>query len=235
MKKAILHWSTGKDAAYALYQISQSNEYDVVQLSTSVQQQYDRVSMHGIRRELLLRQVAALKTALPVDIIEMSTPLTNQQYEALMQERCMTYKTQGIVNHIFGDILLEDLKVFREGQLSKLGLIAVFPLWKKPTASLLIEMIEAGFKALVICVNETYLDKSFLGRTIDSDFLSDLPEGVDPCGEYGEFHTFVYDGPLFKKAVEFKLGDAVYKTYDAPQTEDGAPAQKSGFWFLDLL
>lgn len=235
MKKAVLHWSTGKDAAYALYQISQNIEYDVVRLSTSIQQQYDRVSMHGIRRELLLRQVAALKTALQLDIIDMPTPLTNQEYESLMRERCTNYKKQGIVTHVFGDILLEDLKVFREQQLSSLGLSAVFPLWKRSTDSLLLAMIEAGFKAVVICVNESYLDKSFLGRTIDQQFLKDLPAGVDPCGENGEFHTFVYNGPIFKNAVDFTVGESVYKTYDAPKTSEGENAEKFGFWFLDLL
>ncbi|WP_430615420.1 ATP-binding protein [Flavobacterium sp. JP2137] len=235
MKKALLHWSTGKDAAYALHQLQQSGQYDILRLSTSVQLEYDRVSMHGIRRELLLRQVAALKTSLPLDLLELPFPLSHETYDALMLEQCLHYKEQGIYHHVFGDILLADLKDFRERQLSKLGLTAVFPLWNRPTDQLLLEMISAGFKAVVICVNETQLGREFLGRTLDEQFLKDLPKGVDPCGENGEFHTFVYDGPLFEKPVAFQVGEAVYKTYDAPKTTADAQAKKIGFWFLDLL
>lgn len=235
MKKAILHWSTGKDAAYVLYQVEQAGTYDIVCLSTTVQQELNRVSMHGIRRELLLRQVAALKTELQLDLVEMPNPLSAMEYESIMGKRGLRYKEEGIQHHVFGDILLTDLKEYREQQLNKLALTAVFPLWQKPTATLLLEMIESGFKAVVVCVNEQHLDKSFLGRTINQQFLKDLPTAVDPCGENGEFHTFVYDGPIFKNPVDFKVGESVYKTYDAPKSTEGETAKKFGFWFLDLL
>ncbi len=233
MKQAILNWSTGKDAAYSLYLLQQSKEYEVVRLTTTVQQQFGRVSMHGIRRDLLLRQVHAV--GLPVDVVELPNPLSTRDYELLMRAHCCKYRDEGILHHVFGDILLEDLKAFREQQLSQLGLIGVFPLWNKPTKPLLQEMIEAGFKAIVVCVNETFLDQTFLGRTIDDQFLNDLPEGVDPCGENGEFHTFVYDGPIFVKKLEFQIGEVVYKTYDAPKTNEGEAAKRFGFCFLDLL
>lgn len=141
-----------------------------------------------------------------------------------------------IRNSIFGDILLDDLKAHRENQLSFVGVNAIFPLWNTPTSILIKKIIESGIKAIVICVNETYLDKSFIGRTIDKQFVDDLPENVDPCGENGEFHTFVYDSPNFSEPVLFELGEVIYKTYDITiKKEEEVEVERFGYWFLDLL
>lgn len=233
MNICFLNWSTGKDAAYALYCIQQERKYEVVRLLTTTNAAVDRVSMHGVRQELLLRQVEQLE--IPIDIIALDASLTMETYEARMSEQLQLYLESDIKFSVYGDILLEDLKKFREHQLQKIGFTGVFPLWKRPTRALFIEMIEAGFKTIVVCVNTAFLDKSFLGRTLDVQFLADLPENVDPCGENGEFHTFVYDGPIFKSPVQFLRGEAVYKTYPAPRNQGEVQEADYGYWFLDLL
>ncbi len=146
-------------------------------------------------------------------------------------------KSQGMTHSIFGDIFLEDLRRYREDQLQTIGMEAVFPLWKKNTTDLIHEFLGLGFKTIVTCVNETYLDKSFAGRIIDRDFINDLPENVDPCGENGEFHTFTFDGPLFKNPVQFEIGDTVKKTYPKPKSDkDGEDVNEAYvFWFRDLV
>lgn len=232
-KKAFLNWSSGKDAAYSLYQIQQADELEVVRLMTTVNEHFGRVSMHGIREEILQRQAECI--GLPLDIVYLTEKLTLEEYESIIISRLNEYANDGIVDSIYGDILLEDLKVFREAQLARLNITGVFPLWNRDTKELVHEMIDSGLKTIVICVNEQYLDKSFIGRTIDRQFIADLPEGVDPCGENGEFHTFVYDGPMFKKPVPFELGDIVYKTYDAPKQCHQKEILQYGFWFLDIL
>ena len=234
MKKAILNWSTGKDAAYALYKIQLKGDYKLERLVTTVNDKVKRVSMHGVKEELLLRQVEAL--GMEGDIIYLDENMNMLDYETQIMQYWEESRNAGVKNSIFGDILLEDLKAHRERQLSSVGVNAVFPLWNIPTSELVNEIIEVGIKAIVICVNETFLDKSFIGRTIDKQFVEDLPENVDPCGENGEFHTFVYDGPNFIESVPFEKGDIVYKTYDITvKTEDGVDVKKFGYWFLDLL
>lgn len=233
MKSAFLNWSSGKDAAYALYQIEQSNELEVVRLMTTVNEHFGRVSMHGIREEVLKRQAECIGISL--DIVHLYEKLSLQEYEAIIMTQLEEYKRLGILDSIYGDILLEDLKTFREAQLARLGITGVFPLWNSDTTTLIHEMVDCGLKTIVVCVNEQYLDKSFVGRTIDKQFIEDLPDGVDPCGENGEFHTFVYDGPMFKKPVPFEVGEMVYKTYDAPRQCHQKEILHYGFWFLDIL
>lgn len=233
MKSAFLNWSSGKDAAYALYQIQQSNELEVVRLMTTVNEHFGRVSMHGIREEVLKRQAQCIGISL--DIVHLHEKLSLQEYEAIIMTQLEEYKRLGILDSIYGDILLEDLKTFREAQLARLGITGVFPLWNRDTTKLIHEMVDSGLKTIVVCVNEQYLDKSFVGRTIDKQFIEDLPNGVDPCGENGEFHTFVYDGPMFKKPVPFEVGEMVYKTYDAPKQCHQKEIMHYGFWFLDIL
>lgn len=233
MKNAFLNWSSGKDAAYALYQIQQSNELEVVRLMTTVNEHFGRVSMHGIREEVLKRQAECIGISL--DIVHLHEKLSLQEYEAIIMTQLEQYKRVGILDSIYGDILLEDLKTFREAQLARLGITGVFPLWNRDTTALIHEMVDCGLKTIVVCVNEQYLDKSFVGRTIDKQFIEDLPDGVDPCGENGEFHTFVYDGPMFKKPVPFEVGEMVYKTYDAPKQCHQKEILHYGFWFLDIL
>ena len=234
MKKAILNWSTGKDAAYALYKVQLEGEYKVERLITTVNDKVKRVSMHGVREELLLRQVKAL--GINGDIIYLNENSNMADYESRIMNYWLESKNQGIKNSVFGDILLEELKEHRENQLSVIDVNAVFPLWNTPTSLLIDEIIDSGIKAIVICVNEAFLDKSFIGRTIDKQFVKDLPGNVDPCGENGEFHSFVYDSPNFREPVSFEIGEVVYKTYDISiKTDEEIEVKKFGYWFLDLL
>lgn len=233
MRQAFLNWSSGKDAAYALYQLQHTNDVKVIRLMTSVNEHFGRVSLHGIREEVLQRQADCL--GLPLDVVYLNEKLNLQEYETIITTRLKEYNKIGIKDSVYGDILLEDLKMFRETQLARLGINGVFPLWNRNTTELIHEMVDSGLKTIVVCVNEQYLDKSFVGRTIDKQFIVDLPEGVDPCGENGEFHTFVYDGPMFHKPVPFELGEMVYKTYDAPTQCNQTEILHYGFWFLDIL
>ncbi|MBZ9731465.1 diphthine--ammonia ligase [Salegentibacter sp. JZCK2] len=239
MKKAYLNWSSGKDAAMSLYKVCKEGEYSVEKLVTTVNTEFNRISMHGVRIELLQKQAECLD--LPLHQIELHGEISMQKYNEVMEVETNKLLDEGFTHSIFGDIFLEDLKRYREKQLEKIGAKAVFPLWNRNTKELVEEFISSGFKAIVVCVNNEKLDKSFCGRTIDSDFLNDLPEGVDPCGENGEFHTFVFDGPIFKEPVDFKIGEMVEKYYKpVEELEDDCftTNQKSwdtSFMYCDLL
>lgn len=224
--KTYFNWSSGKDAALALHYLLQEEQYRVAYLLTSVNAGYGRVSMHGLRRELLQQQVAAI--GIPAGTIELPEMPGKEEYEALMREKLDMLASDGFTHAGFGDIFLEDLRQYREQQLSALNIKAVFPLWKKDTRVLLRKFIASGFKAIVVCVDAARLDASFAGRMLDEDLLRDLPEDVDPCGENGEFHSFCFDGPIFKEPVRFTVGDTVYREY-------AAGPDKHGFWFCDLL
>jgi len=229
MQKTFFNWSTGKDSALALYYLLQDPNYQVDRLLTSVNADLNRVTMHGLRRELLERQVRELQ--LPCDTIEIPEKADMESYNALMRKAVEDLKNEGYQTAAFGDIFLEDLRTYRENQLAQLDIGTVFPLWKKDTAALMREFIRLGFKSVVVCVNAQLLDESFVGREIDLDFLNDLPENVDPCGENGEFHTFCFDGPVFRNPVPFEIGDNVYREYPAPNEKETS----AGFWFCDLL
>ncbi|KAA9041244.1 diphthine--ammonia ligase [Ginsengibacter hankyongi] len=244
-QKIIINWSGGKDSALCLYKIMQSQQYDVLCLLTSINEKYQRISMHGVRVDLLNEQAESIGLSL----IKMQVPEmpSMETYERLMETVLTGLQQKGASAAAFGDIFLDDLRKYREGRLVLLRLKPVFPLWKIPTGRLVREFIDLGFKTIITCVNEKYLDKSFAGRVIDNDFLKDLPPGVDPCGENGEFHTFVFDGPLFKKPIPFTKGEIVYKKYAAPGTQKddrvnnvsdtnaSASPFDNGFWFCDLL
>ena len=220
--KTYLNWSTGKDSALALYHLQQGANYQVEYLLTSVNVHYQRVSMHGVRTALLQQQVQAL--GIPGGTVELPKHTTNEVYEQEMGKKITELKTTGFTHAAFGDIFLEDLRQYREQQLGPFYIQTVFPLWKKDTRQLVEEFIELGFQAIVVCVNAGRLDRSFAGRLIDRDFINDLPPGVDPCGENGEFHTFCFDGPIFQQPVLFSPGEVVYKEYIMD-------AQKTGFGF----
>jgi uncharacterized protein (TIGR00290 family) len=224
--KTYFNWSSGKDSALALHYLLQDKDYSVDYLLTSVNAHHKRVSMHGLRMELLQQQVKAI--GIPNGTVELPEQPTNAEYEKRMIEKVKQLKADGFEYAAFGDIFLEDLRKYREQQLEKLNIKTVFPLWKKDTKQLILEFIDLGFKAIVVCVNATLLDKSFTGRIIDKDFISDLPEGIDPCGENGEFHTFCFDGSVFKHPIKFSIGETVFKEYKDDR-------MKSGFWFCDLL
>jgi len=239
MNKAYLNWSSGKDSALSLFYAQAQDEYKVEKLLTTINKDVDRVTMHGVRKELLLQQ--AEKLGLPIEISELSAETSMEDYNRKMQEVTNSLVDEGFSHSLFGDIFLEDLKKYREDLLKDVGLTAVFPLWQKDTKELISEFIELDFKAVVVCTNSKYLDDSFCGRIIDHDFVKDLPENVDPCGENGEFHTFVFDGPIFKSPVEFKIGEKVKRFYKPSGNKDDNCFQDydqswdTEFCFCDLI
>jgi uncharacterized protein (TIGR00290 family) len=225
-----MSWSGGKDSALALYRLTQQGLYRVDCLLTSMNAAFGRVSMHGLRRELLESQAAALGIALRT--LELPEQPDMPAYEQAMQDQISQLASEGFTHGCFGDIFLEDLRDYRERSWATANLQSVFPLWKNNSTELMNEFIRLGFRALVICVNETLLDRSFCGRELDPDFLLDLPASVDPCGENGEYHSFVYDGPLFSRPVGFRKGEQVFRPYPAPA---GPDALSYGFYYQDLL
>ncbi|WP_419869644.1 Dph6-related ATP pyrophosphatase [Chryseobacterium sp. CT-SW4] len=231
--KAVFNWSSGKDSALALYAIQKENNVKVTSLLTSINTEYQRVSMHGVPISLLEQQAKSLD--LPLIKMEIPKEPTMEEYQKIMAETMNRLQSQGITHSVFGDIFLEDLRNYREEQLKSIGMKAVFPLWKKNTLELIYEFIDLGFKTIVSCVNETYLDKSFAGRVIDENFIKDLPENVDPCGENGEFHTFTFDGPIFNFPIEFEVGEIVKKTYPRPKESEDKHDGDYVFWFCDLV
>ena len=240
MIKAYFNWSGGKDSAMALWKTLQQKKLEIAYLLTSVNCIHNRVSMHGVSRELLEAQAASLQ--IPLTTIELPEQPDMIEYETAMMQKVTWLRKQGITHSIFGDIFLEDLKNYREEKLATAGIECVFPIWKKDTKDLIKEFIDAGFKALIVCVNEKFLDKSFCGRMIDEDFCKNLPGNVDICGENGEFHTFVYDGPIFSNPIRVKKGEIIYREYSAPKTGNAVASQSMsgkernyGFYFCDLL
>lgn len=232
------NWSGGKDSTLALYYLLQNPEFSVKALVTTVNEEHQRISMHGVRRELLHEQ--ARQIGIPVHEILLPDSPNMSDYETAMNKGLQPLLDQGIRHCAFGDIFLEDLRKYREDKLEEIGVTAVFPLWKRETDELIETFIDLGFKTIVVCTQADKLDESFVGRTIDRDFLNDLPPGVDPCGENGEFHTFVYDGPIFKQPVSFELGEKVFRTYGKPtESEDdvcgNSPERISGFHYIDLM
>jgi len=232
--KAFFNWSGGKDSALALYHAKKSGLYSVEKLLTNINGKHRRISMHGVRQELLEQQAESI--GLPLQKILLPEEPSMQEYEQQMNENLLTLKSENFTHAIFGDIFLEDLKNYREKQLATLGLNAVFPIWKRDSIELIHEFIDLGFQTILVCIKANLLPKEFAGRIIDNEFLKDLPKKVDPCGENGEFHTFVFDGPIFSKPINFIKGEVVYKEYAAPKTNNGTEGQGHlGFYFQDLL
>ena len=229
--KSVFNWSGGKDSALALYNVQRNPEFSVEKLLTTMNVENDRISMHGVRAALLEAQAGSI--GIPLHKIELGQSTDAEEYNRLMSAIMLDFKSQGYTHSIFGDIFLEDLRKYRETRLSECGFLASFPLWQKNTKALMSEFLEMGFKTIVVCVKEELLDKSFAGRIIDESFLDDLPTNVDPCGENGEFHTFVFDGPLFKKPIQFEIGDLTYRQYPSPIPNDST--KKVGFYFRDLI
>jgi uncharacterized protein (TIGR00290 family) len=239
MNKSIFNWSGGKDSAMALYQVKQEPQYQISKLLTSVNTTHNRVSMHGVRVSLLEEQARQL--GFPLQKLELQELPSMEDYDSLMRKTMEGLKAEGFTHSIFGDIFLEDLRHYREKRLAEAGFSAHFPIWKKDTTRLIEEFLDLGFKTILVCINADLLDASFAGRVIDKDFLKDLPRNVDPCGENGEFHTFVFDGPIFKEPVKFTVGETVLREYKAPADCDTSedlrkPAPKSmRFLFTDLV
>jgi uncharacterized protein (TIGR00290 family) len=209
MKRILLSWSSGKDSAWSLHVLRHRGEYEVVGLLTTFNAEADRVAMHAVRRELVERQAAA--AGLPLWPVPLPWPCSNEQYEALMAETCAKAVSEGIAGVAFGDLFLEDVRAYREKQMAGTGLEPIFPVWGLATGELAREMIAAGVRAKLTCIDTAKLDRSFAGREFDERLLADLPEGVDPCGERGEFHSFVYAGPMFDSAIEISVGETVVR------------------------
>jgi uncharacterized protein (TIGR00290 family) len=206
-KKAIVCWSGGKDSALALDETR--NDWEIVALLTTVTEGYDRVSVHGVRTVLLERQAQSLGYAL--EKVMISPSCSNEEYEAKMRAALARYREAGISTVICGDIFLEDLRRYREDKLFTVGLKGLFPLWKRDTTELAHRFITRGFQAVLCCVDTHVLDQEFAGRPYDRALLAGLPAGVDPCGENGEFHSFVFDGPNWAERVEYETGPRVLR------------------------
>lgn len=232
MKNSVFNWSSGKDSAMALHKVLSGRDYFVKTLLTSFSEENQRVSMHGVRISLLERQAKSI--GIPLHKVVLPELPSMEAYDDIIDKQLRKLREKGITHSIYGDIFLEDLRNYREKQLRKVEMDAVFPLWKKDTKVLVKEIIEAGFKSVIVCVDERHLDQRFLGRTIDEDFIEQLPDTVDPCGENGEFHSFVFDGPIFSEPIRFSLGEVVYKKYKSHSTDDIHKNTDNGFWFCDL-
>jgi len=216
--KALLAWSSGKDSAWSLHVLREQGEVEVVGLLTTINQAYDRVAMHAVRVELLRAQAEA--AGLPLWPVPIPFPCSNEQYEAAMAEALSRARRDGITAMAFGDLFLEDIRRYREERMQGTGIAPLFPLWGRPTGALAREMIEAGLRARLTCVDPRQLAATFAGRDFDDALLADLPPSVDPCGERGEFHTFAYAGPMFSRPVPVTSGEVV---------------ERDGFVFADLL
>jgi uncharacterized protein (TIGR00290 family) len=209
MKRILLSWSSGKDSAWSLHLLRRQREYDVVGLLTTFNEEADRVAMHAVRRELVERQAAA--AGLLLWSVPLPWPCSNERYESLMAGACAKAVAEGISGIAFGDLFLEDVRAYRVRQMNGTGLEPIFPVWGLRTRDLAEEMIASGMRAKLTCVDTEKLDRSFVGREFDQALLADLPEGVDPCGERGEFHSFVYAGPMLDGSIETAVGETVVR------------------------
>ena len=218
MKKVLLSWSSGKDSAWTMHLLRQNADVQVAALVTSFNSEANRVAMHAVRRALVEAQ--AERAGLPLWSVELPSPCSNAEYEDRMRAVCQRAVAEGITAVAFGDLFLQDIRDYRIRQLQGTGLEPLFPLWLMPTKDLALEMIAAGVKAKITCVDPSKLAKSFAGRDYDRSFLEALPHGIDPCGENGEFHTFVHAAPVFSHPIEVCLGEVV---------------ERDGFVFADVL
>jgi uncharacterized protein (TIGR00290 family) len=217
-KKILLSWSSGKDSAWALHVLREQGQYEIGGLITTINSAFDRVAMHSTRRELVELQAAA--AGLPLITAPLPWPCSNMEYESAMKQVCDQALADGITGIAFGDLYLTDVRAYRERQLQGTGLEPLFPIWECPTKELAREMVKAGLRAKLVCVDPKQLPSRFLGRDFDEAFLKDLPPGADPCGENGEFHSFVYAGPMFDREISIHTGDKLLR---------------DGFWYCDLL
>jgi uncharacterized protein (TIGR00290 family) len=202
-EKILLSWSGGKDSALALYKLLQTNLYEITLLTTVLYEQRI-IGMHGISEELLIKQANCI--GLPLEIVYIKPGANNLEFENAISAVLLNYKAAGYTSVAFGDLYLEDIRAYRENNMKATGMKCLFPLWQKDTTLLANEFIDLGFKTVISCVDTQQLHQSFSGRLYDKTFLNELPKTTDPCGENGEFHSFVYDGPIFKKAVDFNIG-----------------------------
>lgn len=218
-QKVILAWSGGKDSAIAFMEFSRDPRYTVASLLTTITAGYERISMHGVRVSLLEQQASSL--GVPLVKVTIPQGSSNAQYESAMRNVLTRAQTDGVTAVAFGDLFLEEIRQYREEKLSQVGMKAIFPVWKRDTRELANSFLKAGFKAILVCADSKVLDRSFVGRAFDESLLADLPSGVDPCGENGEFHTFAHAGPIFNHSIFIKPGETVLR--------------ENRFWYCDLL
>lgn len=236
--KAIFCWSGGKDSAMALHKVIQEDEYEVVALLTTLSAEFKRVSMHGVREELLDEQAKSIGLTL---IKMYVSDNSNATYEKQMKDILLENKLKGITKVIFGDIFLDDLRTYREEKLKPLDLEAIFPLWKTDTNQLINDFFTQGFKTITCCVNDAYFNEEAVGVEITQEFIRKLPDNVDPCGENGEYHTFCYSGPIFKHEVDFTIGNKLFRPLEIKNIKIinsnvcTSNCQTTGFWFCELL
>ena len=208
-EKVLFSWSGGKDSALALREILESGEFEIAALLTTVTADYDRISMHGVRRTLLERQADSL--GFPLEIVSISKSSSNEEYEANMRRVLSKHLAAGVSSVAIGDVFLEDVRQYRENNLAKIGMKGIFPLWKRDTRKLVRTFIDLGFKAIITCVDSQALSKDYAGRALDRQFVDALPPSVDPCGENGEYHSFVCDGPIFGEPIRYTVGEVVLR------------------------
>lgn len=216
-KSTLMSWSSGKDSAWALHTLQQDPNIHLVGIFCVVNEQFDRVAMHAVKTDLLRMQAQRLK--LPLHIIQIPYPCSDAAYESVMRQFVATTKANGVENIAFGDLFLEDIRDYRIRQLAATGITPVFPVWGMPTEKLSRLMLAKGLRAVITCVDPKQIPREFVGREYDAQFLDDLPEGVDPCGENGEFHSFVFDGPMFDSSIDLAVGEVV---------------ERDGFVFADI-
>ena len=223
-----MNWSGGKDSALALHAVLQAGKYEVVGLLTTVNEANGRITMHGVREELLDQQAAAI--CLPLTKIHLPEQVNMEVYDAIMRRHLKALIDKGVTHAIFGDLFLEDLKAYREKRLAELNITGVFPLWQQDTTELAQRFVSLGFRAVTVCVNEKQLDRRFVGQELDAAFFASLPAYVDPCGENGEYHSFVYDGPLFAQSIPLEQREIVRRSFG-----DENDLYDTNFWFADFL
>lgn len=234
--KCIFNWSGGKDSALALYYCLQNPEIEIAYLVTTINDAADRISMHGVRTELLIEQAASI--GIPLYQIRLPEMPGMKEYDKVMHHHLSHFKSECITHSIFGDIFLQDLRDYRDARLSELGLTGIYPLWKRDTTDLINEFLTLGFGTVIACTQQRL--ERIAGRELSIELINSLPADVDPCGENGEFHTFTFKGPIFQKEIAYKTGEKVFKEYQAPKNADDSCTQTvdekpAGFWYCDLL
>jgi uncharacterized protein (TIGR00290 family) len=236
--KCIFNWSGGKDSSLALYHCLKNPELDIRYLVTTVNDSANRISMHGVREDLLIKQAESI--GIPLYQIRLPEMPGMKEYDDVMNLHLQKIKSEGITHSIFGDIFLEDLRDYREESLAEAGLKAIFPLWKRDTTELINEFLDLGFRTIIACTQHRL--EELAGQEITPELISTFPDDIDVCGENGEFHTFAFDGPIFKYPIKFKIGEKVFKEFKKPTDENdscvGADATKEtrmGFWYTDLI
>jgi len=236
MPKCIFNWSGGKDSSLALYHCLQNPDLDIRYLVTTINDAVDRISMHGVRVELLIQQAESI--GIPLYQIRLPEMPDMETYDNAMRLHLEHFREEGITHSVFGDIFLEDLKKYRDNRLAEIGMTGIYPLWKRDTTELINEFLSLGFGTVIACTMEHLED--IAGQEITPELIASLPEGVDVCGENGEFHTFAFKGPIFKKEIRYKLGEKVFKEYKTPESTSDDPVhgetkKLTGFWYCDLI